>query len=289
MRSKGFTIIELLVVIAIIAILAAILFPVFAQAKAAAKKAANISNLKQIGLAILQYNADYDDFMVPHSVSNLLQPQGTVWWHGRAVLLSGVPGYNVDYIHNEGLIYPYMKNVEIQDCPVGKSLPPQFSNWRNGHLSPAYGTNRNLFVSPSATVPAVSMSQVEEVATTMAMADAAGGITPSGPITLANLTKSNFISAPWSGTMDNGGGNTWFSPRLHGRHSGKACVLWADGHVNVKTPVYRPSGGNPRHDQRRALNLGELSRVPLPTLITASDPKIPEYNYYFSLNKAAGR
>ena len=61
-QSKiGFTLIELLVVIAIIAILAAILFPVFAQAKAAAKKTACLSNLKQQGVAFLLYQGDSDD------------------------------------------------------------------------------------------------------------------------------------------------------------------------------------------------------------------------------------
>ena len=64
-RSKGFTLIELLVVIAIIAILAAILFPVFAQAKQAAKKVTTISNLKQIQLASIMYQADYDDMFAP--------------------------------------------------------------------------------------------------------------------------------------------------------------------------------------------------------------------------------
>lgn len=62
-RKRGFTLIELLVVIAIIAILAAILFPVFAQAKAAAKKTAALTHAKQVGTATHIYMADYDDIM----------------------------------------------------------------------------------------------------------------------------------------------------------------------------------------------------------------------------------
>jgi prepilin-type N-terminal cleavage/methylation domain-containing protein/prepilin-type processing-associated H-X9-DG protein len=62
--KKAFTLIELLVVIAIIAILAAILFPVFAQAKLAAKKTSSLSNIKQIGLAEIMYQNDYDDNFV---------------------------------------------------------------------------------------------------------------------------------------------------------------------------------------------------------------------------------
>src|SRR5690348_11021219 len=58
---RAFTLIELLVVIAIIAILAAILFPVFAQAREAARKATCQSNLKQIGSGLLMYIQDYDE------------------------------------------------------------------------------------------------------------------------------------------------------------------------------------------------------------------------------------
>ena len=58
---KGFTLIELLVVIAIIAILAAILFPVFSTAREKARQSACLSNLKQIGLAMMQYTQDYDE------------------------------------------------------------------------------------------------------------------------------------------------------------------------------------------------------------------------------------
>jgi prepilin-type N-terminal cleavage/methylation domain-containing protein/prepilin-type processing-associated H-X9-DG protein len=61
MKKRAFTLIELLVVIAIIAILAAILFPVFAQAKAAAKKTADLSNTKQLDLGAIMYAGDYDD------------------------------------------------------------------------------------------------------------------------------------------------------------------------------------------------------------------------------------
>ncbi len=60
-KKQGFTLIELLVVIAIIAILAAILFPVFAQAREKARQTTCASNEKQMGLAILQYQQDYDE------------------------------------------------------------------------------------------------------------------------------------------------------------------------------------------------------------------------------------
>jgi prepilin-type N-terminal cleavage/methylation domain-containing protein/prepilin-type processing-associated H-X9-DG protein len=59
--KRGFTLIELLVVIAIIAILAAILFPVFARARENARRASCQSNLKQIGLGLMQYSQDYDE------------------------------------------------------------------------------------------------------------------------------------------------------------------------------------------------------------------------------------
>ena len=60
--NKGFTLIELLVVIAIIAILAAILFPVFAKAREKARQTSCASNEKQLGLALIQYVQDYDEF-----------------------------------------------------------------------------------------------------------------------------------------------------------------------------------------------------------------------------------
>ncbi len=62
-KKRGFTLIELLVVIAIIAILAAILFPAFAKAREAARKSSCASNLKQIGVGLMQYAQNYDEIL----------------------------------------------------------------------------------------------------------------------------------------------------------------------------------------------------------------------------------
>src|SRR5256712_9936832 len=65
MPKRGFTLVELLVVIAIIAILAAILFPVFAHAREKARQTSCLSNLKQLGAAMLMYAQDYDERFCP--------------------------------------------------------------------------------------------------------------------------------------------------------------------------------------------------------------------------------
>src|SRR6478752_6317103 len=103
LKARGFTLIELLVVIAIIAILAAILFPVFAQAKAAAKGAASISNSKQIGLADIMYQSDYDD-VVPNYIS----------WRPDAPVTIGGCGV-VTWAQAQ---MPYMKNGAMMNDPL---------------------------------------------------------------------------------------------------------------------------------------------------------------------------
>lgn len=283
MRSKkaAFTLIELLVVIAIIAILAAILFPVFAQARAKARQASNISNMKQIGLGVLMYAQDYDEQMVPYAVPR--PGGGTYWWHGVTL-----PTSPFTYRREEGLIQPYLKNVQIQDCPVGKDIPTPF-NWTNGNQVPAYGTNQLLFVQPTAANPVtVSLAQVQEPSSTMMLLDAVNAFNP------ASLTKSFFISPNWTrntsgAVVDNGGTVSSLSPRVHGRHSGNvSCVLWADGHVTVVRPQFRPAGSAAINDQRRAKNVGELSPMAMPTTITESDPNLLQYNRFFALDKSTG-
>ena len=90
MSRKAFTLIELLVVIAIIAILAAILFPVFAQAKASAKRTAELSNVKNLSTAMFLYAGDADDCVPPVTQGIIDQPKSQFSW--------------------KDAIYPYVKN-----------------------------------------------------------------------------------------------------------------------------------------------------------------------------------
>jgi len=101
-NKRGFTLIELLVVIAIIAILAAILFPVFAKAREAARKTACINNLKQLSTGVMMYAQDYDETMPSANFAGL---GATPAW----------ASYNWSYIWT--LIDPYIKNTGVLACP----------------------------------------------------------------------------------------------------------------------------------------------------------------------------
>lgn len=103
-RRRGFTLIELLVVIAIIAILAAILFPVFARAREAARASTCVSNLKQIGLAAKMYQQDYDE---------------TTPFYVNGSNFSFDPA-NIHDTYWGWFYQPYIKNAGIWNCPSTK-------------------------------------------------------------------------------------------------------------------------------------------------------------------------
>ncbi len=111
MRRTGFTLIELLVVIAIIAILAAILFPVFARARAKAQQNNCLSNVKQLALAAIMYSTDNDQ-------RSVLMGSYSLYASGPWVVLPGFsPSYCQGGIAWPQLLQPYIKNVQIYSCP----------------------------------------------------------------------------------------------------------------------------------------------------------------------------
>lgn len=132
-RPSAFTLIELLVVIAIIAILAAILFPVFARARENARKSSCQSNLKQIGLGLIQYNQDYDEKF----------PQV-----GQATVNAADSGWAYQ-------IQPYMKSTQLLQCP-SETNPPVLDGtagysdyWFNNNIA---GANLSILNASALTI-----------------------------------------------------------------------------------------------------------------------------------------
>jgi len=147
--KRAFTLIELLVVIAIIAILAAILFPVFAQAKLQAKKAASLSNVKETGLADLMYMNDADDnFVLCQNTCDNTPPNPLCVTSGPAQNTATGVGVADSWVY---LIQPYIKNFGIMVDPgigdTGGRVLGSNSTKHNQDTYPHYGYNY-MFLSP---------------------------------------------------------------------------------------------------------------------------------------------
>jgi len=213
-ETKAFTLIELLVVIAIIAILAAILFPVFAQAKEAAKKATCLSNLKQLGLAELLYEGDYDD----NVCQTYFNDTSTIFYTPFITFDRSVTPNKL----SNGLLEPYTKNKDITGCATARDINMiGYSDYdaESQRLAGLLSLGANISVISNGF--GTTGSDEEAPSQTIFAADSAYLDYLNG----WKLGVYIFTRDPKS-AMRNGG------PVVHGRHRGKANVSWCDGHAN---------------------------------------------------------
>jgi len=157
----GFTLIELLVVIAIIAILAAILFPVFARARAAAQRTKCQNNLKQIAAAITMYNSDWDEkFPLVSSPG----PEFEKVWPALAWNFLYASGSGAEHRWLPNLISPYMRKKGVWECPGVKGQWEQSADMAED--VDYYKNNLRWFLKPSDGKPNPSPDDEDDPATT---------------------------------------------------------------------------------------------------------------------------
>ncbi len=219
--NGAFTLIELLVVIAIIAILAAILFPVFAQAKAAAKRTVTLSNSKQIGLGMMLYTNDYDDTYCYASIY-------------RAGLNPGEQELTA-----LKLTYPYTKTVGIWyngfTTPPKRAAVPadQNGNWGDWIYSITMGSNTYALHSMDTmyaqfAAPPLSGSGVDHIAERVLFLPTANSNDPTTGTYVINDDPGYFCVTPTENSDNPYYNKLWTAAKLHS----KAIVgAYMDGHA----------------------------------------------------------
>jgi len=211
---NGFTLIELLVVVAIISLLAAILFPVFARARENARRASCMSNLKQMGLAVMQYAQDNDEHYPSNSMSSGVTPPDGRYWTGGSTTW-----------YWPQIIYPYSKSVQLFYCPSspdGSATNPAYHN---------YGANVSVLNTPSDGTLPLSLAAVVAPATTYMLMDSGSFRLTSTWVLGLSSTNYYLPGSGASGSVCTSSNAISQSDCETGRHFGGVNMAFADGHV----------------------------------------------------------
>jgi prepilin-type N-terminal cleavage/methylation domain-containing protein/prepilin-type processing-associated H-X9-DG protein len=210
-KKKAFTLIELLVVIAIIAILASILFPVFGRARENARRSSCQSNLKQMGLGLIQYSQDYDEQFCPAWIGNNNVYPGNARWME--------------------LVQPYIKNTQLFNCP-SMALNGPYRPADSANFPGSYSMNATYYAAGAPSPPSPifdvatearkSLAVVAAPTTTMWVADG-GGFGNDFQTAWADIASQNPVAV--------GAGGFTYIQDIPDRHLETTNVLFCDGHV----------------------------------------------------------
>jgi prepilin-type N-terminal cleavage/methylation domain-containing protein/prepilin-type processing-associated H-X9-DG protein len=225
--SRAFTLVELLVVIAIIAILSAMLLPVLAKGKLSAQRAACESNLRQLGTATEIYLGDNGGFFFNRCAAPTTA--GQQWWFGW---LQGttVPEGHRAFDLSTGVLFPYLHGSDVRLCPSPVWDSPQFK-LKGTNVIFSYGCNSYLFAGQNQ--KPVSAGSILRPADTALYADAAQVNTFQAPASASNPMFEEWYYLD----LETNYYNYNNQPNGHFRHSQKANVTFADGHVALENAV----------------------------------------------------